>query len=828
MEYIDFSAGLGPAEESGDHGLHQQQHYAQATSSSMHDPNKGSYYHTSIPHGTVCDVKPRLTKEQHDILEAHFQKQSKPNTNTKKGFAESLNVSLEKVNNWFQNRRAKSKQDAKKAAGALNLYQAHQQNFHSDTESSPFETSPQYSSMLQQWSAENQSADGLGISHMQQPQVSSQMEQQPFPEGATSSDQFDDLAWTSQHMCDIAQEMNRRTLTQETFDAIARNGGMLNGYEDFENFQHRFSGNQDIFNEVFPELSSQDYKQQDLNFPYPVGAPLSNSDSTVTSTVSDQPLEFPPSNMMQTSVAMSASSSEWSDSRSSSLAGPQPEATTPYGSGPQPHVTATSSQWQPGQSVPVDVDKLNEEFRQAAAQARPEPQVCEQPLAWPADEAYTRRVSSTSGLAHSMGNMGMHTPHPRQSAVFKSPVPPGDIAARRQRPRPAALGIASLRSQSYSSAAQPASPGAVQQQPQAHDTQNMQLRRIRSAVAMSGAVAHGRVMKSTTGSAQRSPLHWTFNDAMSSPSLVRQISHGNLAPPTPMSPHEFPRQDGMHRQQPTWQASGLVDRHPSISETDLEYGAPYQPSNSVPAQNFSSPPHTPMYYEQSFAPLRTNSDVTMENTPPQSAPAGQSCFPSNIFTTAPQSVQHSVHNTQMPMQQPTQAHAPFRNQQYGNMMMPDQKFHNSSVTFAPSQQANVTTGPPPGMPLQFANGVPVVNAEGNFKMSFPPQAQLMQQQSQQMHSPPQQHYPFMPVSGPSFTSYSTTQLPPQPKSELFVHEYNPPEAVKRAATPRRPVDTGPKEYTFTNAGPEHFEEKKLKKSNDSVSPASSSGAASSL
>ncbi len=46
----------------------------------------------------VGDVKPRLTKEQHDILEAHFQQQAKPSTNTKKGFADSLGVPLDKIN----------------------------------------------------------------------------------------------------------------------------------------------------------------------------------------------------------------------------------------------------------------------------------------------------------------------------------------------------------------------------------------------------------------------------------------------------------------------------------------------------------------------------------------------------------------------------------------------------------------------------------------------------------------------------------------------------------------------------------------------------------
>ena len=50
----------------------------------------------------VCaEVKPRLTKEQHDILERHFQQQPKPSTNVKKGFAEVLGVPLDKINVSF-------------------------------------------------------------------------------------------------------------------------------------------------------------------------------------------------------------------------------------------------------------------------------------------------------------------------------------------------------------------------------------------------------------------------------------------------------------------------------------------------------------------------------------------------------------------------------------------------------------------------------------------------------------------------------------------------------------------------------------------------------
>lgn len=50
------------------------------------------------PKPSTCDVKPRLTKEQHDVLEQHFQMQHKPSTLVKKDFASKLGVPLDKVN----------------------------------------------------------------------------------------------------------------------------------------------------------------------------------------------------------------------------------------------------------------------------------------------------------------------------------------------------------------------------------------------------------------------------------------------------------------------------------------------------------------------------------------------------------------------------------------------------------------------------------------------------------------------------------------------------------------------------------------------------------
>ena len=93
-QYIDFSAFQDQAEDSREVN---GQHYSHAVNLPLQDQTTNGLYHPTVP-PMSCEVKPRLTKEQHDILENHFQKQHKPSTSIKKGFAETLNVSLDKVN----------------------------------------------------------------------------------------------------------------------------------------------------------------------------------------------------------------------------------------------------------------------------------------------------------------------------------------------------------------------------------------------------------------------------------------------------------------------------------------------------------------------------------------------------------------------------------------------------------------------------------------------------------------------------------------------------------------------------------------------------------
>nr|KMM71573.1 hypothetical protein CPAG_07879 [Coccidioides posadasii RMSCC 3488] len=54
--------------------------------------------------------RPRLTKEQVETLEAQFRAQPKPTSNVKRQLAMQTNLTLPRVANWFQNRRAKEKQ----------------------------------------------------------------------------------------------------------------------------------------------------------------------------------------------------------------------------------------------------------------------------------------------------------------------------------------------------------------------------------------------------------------------------------------------------------------------------------------------------------------------------------------------------------------------------------------------------------------------------------------------------------------------------------------------------------------------------------------------
>ncbi|KAK2776260.1 homeobox transcription [Colletotrichum kahawae] len=65
--------------------------------------------------GKATETKPRLAKDEVEKLESVFQKNNKPNSSLKKQLAEEMRVDIARINNWFQNRRAKAKQEKRHA-----------------------------------------------------------------------------------------------------------------------------------------------------------------------------------------------------------------------------------------------------------------------------------------------------------------------------------------------------------------------------------------------------------------------------------------------------------------------------------------------------------------------------------------------------------------------------------------------------------------------------------------------------------------------------------------------------------------------------------------
>ncbi|THY57630.1 hypothetical protein D6C99_02478 [Aureobasidium pullulans] len=742
--------------------------------------------------GLAVDVKPRLTKEQHDVLESEFRKQAKPNTNTKKRFAEILGVSLDKVNNWFQNRRAKSKQDAKKAAGAYNLLQATQQQGQQQGQQSfvginpmggmnsmpgdqPFCMPNLYNGIRDM---DGPMSSGLGISQPENTFASlDQITSQPMRHQASTQSLASQHSVQSESFSDAN---NRHTLTQAQFDAFSQPN-----YTTMPSADTNAALNSTSNGDFYSEFCDFSFDAQSID---PLTSPPMQSTESLESFAPDAPSDFKPSDNQLRNASSSSDGSAPSvtispaEDKEDNFDMELPSEQKPS----QPAVT--SPQWQPGQSIPVEMDNLRKEFQEAAmrrdfsVQSIPDPsEYLDQAMAFPGDE-YDRRESSTVQLARSMQSFTM--------APQRSAMPSSSIAARRQRPRPAPLGTTNMRSTSYCGTL-PTSPGPVGGN---HNIGGHTLRRIKSSQAMNG-IAGGRIQKNV-GSAQRSPSGYsTFAEANTARYGGRRVSSfspayaslaastANLAPPTPLSPTNVSSTLRHMQSQP-------MLRQTSLPEGDENY--------IVSGMNFS-PPSTPLYGGQFIRSRMGSLAVPTESTPPQSAPPTQQCFPSGAFS--------PPHMSAMPMVQ-SQA------QPQGFLgMMPNEYPQMHNVMFPAQQQQNQY------MDHQMSY---IMTNTGEVISGYPVMPPFSQGHMQQA-TPPNQQQPFLPSSSLSPGVLGSSQVPKQhanPGADFFVHEYSPPRDVKLSSTPRKAVETGPKNYTFSNHGPEYFE--KNTKHKGSSSPASDS------
>ncbi|KUJ07961.1 uncharacterized protein LY89DRAFT_702070 [Mollisia scopiformis] len=432
----------------------------------------------------TSETRPRLGKEEVDILEASFRKNPKPTTQTKRGFAEDMGVDLARINNWFQNRRAKRKQEKKQEA--YEAGQAEQALGFSEPSSPDF------------YSHSNGYFSDPQLMPMAQSSASFPMMNGPPPAVAGYNPQYTDPSTAS-------LESLQRTL------AVA-NAADHDEYHDFVDQRDAIG--------TFNGSLGHDFSTSDrVQFPSPEHG-LPHFDDSNAQTYSSYTTHF--------------SSGLYNEGQPLEVQSPPEEANnqtpTPFntfsGTSGASHLLTTF----PSQLLPTqNQDTLSRSHEEHDGSS-------------PEDHS-----ASSIGFQYDMSEPD-NTPPPAASIPFKSPPPPSDIASRRKKVqvKPTALATDTLRSSRPSLGPRTVSHAEGFRRP-IESPIGSPMRRIASAGGNRNVLS-GRVFKSGIESSQRSPINFgTFESAgafmehnfhnIRHPSLTASSSlNSSLAPPTPMSP----------------------------------------------------------------------------------------------------------------------------------------------------------------------------------------------------------------------------------------------------------------------------------------------------
>jgi len=496
----------------------------------------------AMPPAKTNETKPRLGKDEVDILEREFRQNPKPTTKVKREFAREMGVELPRINNWFQNRRAKRKQVDKQQA--YEAGQAQEALGLSDSASSP----------------DLYNANGF-CDEMQQQQPSSfSLMSGPPPAAASYNPQYSDPTGAS-------MESLQRTM------AVAQAS-----HQDYHTtfVDHNNSMN---FGDSMIHESTEDRAQ----FPAPESLVTSFDTyafpSTFTNNIYNSPqstsdLGFSSADDMTNQTPMPYDHSTTFNSESS---GSQTMTTFPS--------QLLSQQFEGLPSLTNDSSESQSQSPQESSTSHHSPDF--------------KVDIDPSGEDDDLSLLP-----PAPSIPFKSPAPM-DIASRRKKvqQKPSNLVSETLRNRPSMgprtvSHADGFRRGGVES-PLASP-----MRRIVSAGGNrpGGSVISGRICKPGAESAQRSPIniggfadagafmpHHDFRRIRNPPSLTALSSlNSSLAPPTPMSPRE--REMTFKREGPTSTASS---REGSMNSYVFNGSVPGCFTTMEGDQNLSSPPVTP-------------------------------------------------------------------------------------------------------------------------------------------------------------------------------------------------------------------------------------------
>jgi hypothetical protein len=570
--------------------------------------------------------------------------------------------------NWFQNRRAKVKQDRKKATNQMTMamsapyggmygtmppartvpYQ-HQQHpeqlqlhMAMNQEYRPMnaDISP---AMLPVQSADNTSA--LDLTSQISLQQSYDMQMRSIPEGNRPAAYPPSAVMSSfmaaangSYMQNAGMSLNTQGVDYSSFDATGLPG-------DFP-----FSVSSDMPNDSAPSqslytgyqnLGGLPYATNDMNLNNPIGMPGDAHQSSASLSNHSSPFSGAPANATPQSsngptppvASVVSAYSGWTEDPTTGTLNQQPEEsedqfTTPYDMNGTSSSEHTLPFWaQPGTNPSYSGFYQQSNVSSQVILTSPDHDIGRKASAGTLDfepppsfqdDMYTRRNSSTSNLAGNFEAIHIRNGTPDE---FKQPGQPTSIAQRRKG-RPVTLNPGAMRSASYS--APMPSPGG---------NNDHALRRIRSSGIGNGA---GRVQKSQPGSAQRSPMVANFSEAAASPKFARTFSTssaatmgqgGSLAPPTPLTPQDM----GLYWQNNTViRPHSVMPEHNSPESMNINWSAESQSAGAFAKS--VSPPSTSIDLQQM---TQQYGNDMYRDSPPQSAPPTQQNFPRQMYMQHP-------------------------------------------------------------------------------------------------------------------------------------------------------------------------------------------------
>ncbi|KAH9903986.1 hypothetical protein F4778DRAFT_75892 [Xylariomycetidae sp. FL2044] len=423
-----------------------------------------------------AESKPRLSKEEVEKLERIFQENPKPSSSVKAQLADGLGLERPRINNWFQNRRAKAKQEKKQEE-----YEARRAaEKASSAPGSPKEIVP------------TAQLDYSNTKLELRTQPSSAL----FP-GVNSSTR------TSSSSCDQGEEAD----DYEEEDEEEEDVGTADGSVEFGS----------------PDMHQNGSHDGDLSdgFQSPLSLDFSTGDPTMTT---NHEFSQPRSMMAFHPFAASQQTGEQNENGhcrfmfSEDLPSPDEQGEV---SELGHQFTNTLSHLFPGSS--------------SSPIFRPQPMI-ETPVvvASPIEDTSIHDVLMRTPLSDSVESMSPGLPTPADS--FKSPPPPANLASRRNIPRPATLQAASLRSRSYNLGG---GPRTAMDGPRRADSSSpaSAMRRIASATGnLSGRIQKCGGGPRSPLFFGRNPEVLLQQYHARSPMASVPSPFSGVAPPTPMTP----------------------------------------------------------------------------------------------------------------------------------------------------------------------------------------------------------------------------------------------------------------------------------------------------